>query len=182
MIPLETLNYWLAIGTIALQVVTVYIFVEHFFLQEKYATAYLRRFGLHVVFLVSAFAALLTLVYSEVFGFIPCGLCWMERVFLYPIVIISLLALYKLRHGVRDTAVADYGIALSGIGAVIATYHHYLQMGGSALIACPTAGEGVDCAKRVIFEFGYVTFPLMAAAVFAFIIMTLLVYRTGARS
>lgn len=182
MIPLETLNYWLAVGTIVLQIVTVYIFVEHFFLKEKYLTPYVRRFALQIVFIVSAIATLLTLVYSEVFGFIPCGLCWMERVFLYPVAVISLLALYKAHRGVRDAAVADYGIALSGIGALIATYHHYLQMGGSALIACPTAGEGVDCAKRVIFEFGYVTFPLMAAAVCAFIVIVLLVYRTSSRS
>lgn len=182
MIPLETLNYWLAMGAIALQLVTLYILVEHFFLKEKYVTPYLHRFGLHIVFLVSASASLLTLVYSEVFGFVPCGLCWFERVFLYPVAIISLVALYKVRHGVRDTAIADYGIALSGIGAIIATYHHYLQMGGSALIACPTAGEGVDCAKRVIFEFGYVTFPLMAAVIFAFIIMVLLVYRSSSRA
>lgn len=182
MIPLETLNYWLAIKVIALQLVTLYILVEHFFLKTKYLTPYLRTFGLHIVFVVSAAATFLTLLYSEVYGFVPCGLCWLERVFLYPIAIISLVALYRLRHGVRDIAVADYGIVLSGIGALIATYHHYLQMGGSALIACPTAGAGVDCAKRVIFEFGYVTFPLMAAIVFAFIIMVLLVYRSSLRA
>lgn len=42
-------------------------------------------------------------------------------------------------------------------------------MGGSSFIACPSSGG--DCAKRFMFEFGFVTFPLLAAILFAFLVV-----------
>lgn len=170
------LNYWLSVGVIALSVAAAYLLIEHFLLKQTYAAPFIRRFGLWIVFLVSFVAAALTLVYSELLGIVPCGLCWLQRVFLYPIPLICAVALLKGTRASR-TDIADYGIALSTVGGIIALYHHYIQMGGSALGACPTAGEGVDCARRFIFEFGFVTFPLMAFSVFAFIIAVLLIYR-----
>jgi hypothetical protein len=55
---------------------------------------------------------------------------------------------------------------LSLVGLVISLYHHYLQLGGSAFVKCPAAGD-VDCAKRFMYEFDFMTFPLLAAAGFA---------------
>jgi len=175
---ISSLNYWLALSTIGLQLVTVYLLAEHFFLREKYLSPYIVRFAWWIVALVSLASVALTLVYSEVFGFIPCGLCWLQRVFLYPLPVIALVALW---HRTRGAVVADIGIVLSVFGALVALYQHYLQMGGSALVTCPTAGVGADCARRILFEFGYVTFPLMAASLFAFFIVVLLVYRKASR-
>lgn len=123
------------------------------------------RFGLGVAFGASLIASLLTLVYSEVFGVIPCGLCWMERVMLYPQVLILGAALYY-----NDRSVVRSGIVLSVVGLVISLYHHYIQMGGSQFVKCPAAGAGADCAKRFLFEFNFVTFPLLAAITFAFLL------------
>lgn len=83
------------------------------------------------------------------------------------------MALYK-----KDTKIADYLIGLSGIGALIALYQHYLQMGGSAFIPCPAVGPGIDCAQRFLFEFGYITFPLMSFSVFALMIAMLVVVKS----
>lgn len=170
------LNYWLSVGVIVLQIATAYLLIEHFLLKRAYAAAFIRRFGIEIVFLVSVVSSVLTLIYSEMLGIVPCGLCWLQRIFLYPLPVLFGVALVKGSRASR-TDLADYGIALSAFGGIIALYHHYIQMGGSALSACPTAGEGVDCARRIIFEFGYITFPLMAFSVFAFIIATLLMYR-----
>jgi disulfide bond formation protein DsbB len=71
----------------------------------------------------------------------------------------------------KDKTIARYGIVLSVPGLIVGLYQHYLQMGGSELLACPTAGPGADCAKRILFEFGFMTFPLMSAALFAFLII-----------
>ncbi len=110
----------------------------------------------------------MALIYSEVFGFVPCGFCWLERIFLFPQVFILLAALYF-----KDKLVARYGIVLSLIGLVIALYHHYLQLGGNAFVKCPAAGT-VDCAKRIMFEFDFMTFPLLAAS--GFVLLSALYY------
>lgn len=167
------LNYWLALGTIFLQVGVAYLLVEHFVLKQKFLAPYVRRWGLHALFLMTLGSVVLTLLYSEVFGFVPCGLCWLQRVFLYPLPILFGIALIRK----RTVEVVDYGMALSSLGLVVALYQHYLQMGGSEFVTCPVAGVGADCARRILFEFGYVTFPLMAATLFAFTITVLLIYR-----
>lgn len=124
-----------------------------------------RNYGLWIAFLVSLFGSAMTLYYSDVLGYVPCGLCWLERVFLYPQVFILATALY-----LKDTRAAIYGTVLSACGLLIALYHHYLQMGGAELLSCPTTGKGADCAERILFEFHFVTFPLLAAFLFIFLI------------
>lgn len=177
MTPVETYSYWVALGALFLQCVTIYLFIEYFFLKEKYLSLYITRFGLAIVCIVGIISAALSLTYSEFFGFIPCGLCWIERGFLYTLTILSGMALWKKYTGVRDTAIADYGIGLSIIAGATAFYHHYGQMSGGAFLVCPTAGVGADCARRLVFEFGYITFPLMAFTAFAFFIAVFLIYR-----
>lgn len=120
------------------------------------------HYVLPVLFGLTALSILITLWYSEVLGFIPCGLCWMERVFLYPQAALMAVALWR-----RDrTRIFEYLIALSLAGAAIALYHHYLQMGGTSVLPCPASGNA-DCGKRLIFEFGHITFPFMAFVIFA---------------
>ncbi|HEX9608711.1 MAG TPA: disulfide bond formation protein B [Candidatus Paceibacterota bacterium] len=168
----SSLNFFLAGGAILLQLVAVALVVSLLTEKNFLVTEWLSKHAILISFLVVLASSALTLVYSEVFGFVPCGLCWLQRVFLYPQVIILGIALWKKR---RD--VSEYVIGLSIPGAVIALYQHYLQMGGSEFVTCPTAGAGADCAKRILFEFGYITFPLMSFSVFAFLIILMLLAR-----
>ena len=155
----ETLNFYLALGGVASFLVAVILFVD--VKREQSFRPFIERYGLHGALLVSLVSSLIALVYSETFGFVPCGLCWFERIFLFSQVPLLLGALY-----IKDKGVAVYGMILSGTGFVIALYHHYIQMGGSEFVKCPAAGN-VDCAKRILFEFDFVTFPLLAVAGFA---------------
>lgn len=120
--------------------------------------------GLIIAFLFTLSASLMTLLYSEVFGFVPCGLCWLQRVFLYPQVFLLCMAIFY-----KETVAARYGLLLSIPGTLVALYQHYLQMGGSEFIACPTSGG--DCSRRIMFEFGFMTFPLLSAILFLFLIV-----------
>jgi disulfide bond formation protein DsbB len=177
MIQIADYDYWVALGALFLQCVTAYLFVEHFFLKGKYLSPYVRRFGFAMLCIVGVISAALSLTYSEVYGFVPCGLCWIERGLLYSISLISGMALWKKYMRTLDTSIADYGIGLSLIGAVISFYHHYGQMSGGRFVVCPTAGIGADCARRLVFEFGYITLPLMAFTAFAFFVAVFLIYR-----
>lgn len=164
----------LAAGTLALNLASLLI-LGALLLRKREALAQLARYALPAAFALSLAASILTLVYSEAFSLAPCGLCWLERAFLYPIPVITGIALWA-----RDTGVGKYVIGLTLPGAVIALYHHYLQMGGSALIECPAAPGAADCAQRFIFEFGYITFPWMAFSAFVFLGLLMLAARPRA--
>jgi len=158
----QTLNYILALGGIVVllagSVLLVDVYTSRVF--EKVVSGW----GILLGFLFTLLSSGMTLVYSEVFGFVPCGLCWLQRVFLYPQVFILGMAVFY-----KEKIAARYGLVLSVPGLVVSLYQHYLQMGGNEFIACPTAGG--DCAKRIMFEFGFVTFPLLSAFLFLFLII-----------
>jgi disulfide bond formation protein DsbB len=122
------------------------------------------KYGLFFAFFLALISSIATLIYSEIFGFVPCGLCWLQRVFLYPQVLLLATALY-----LKDKGGVIYASVLCVPGFFVSLYQHYLQMGGSEFITCPTAGAGVNCADRILFEFGFMTFPLMSAALFVFL-------------
>lgn len=173
----EQLNYLFALATIGSQIgiiILISLFIFERYAERKTAPLeYLRAYGVHFTFLISLAGLAASLVYSEIIGFIPCGLCWLQRIFLYPQVLISAIALWK-----RDQSVIDYLMGLSIVGGAIALYQHYLQMGGNPLVPCPAIGPGTDCAQRVVFEFGYITLPLMSFTTFLLIIVMMVIAKS----
>jgi len=179
MYPIASLNYWLALAVIVLQIVSV-AFLFLFFARKKFPDLapiadFLGTWGLWIGFLMSVGGVAISLFYSEILGVLPCGLCWLQRVFLYPQALLFAVAIWK-----SDRSVADYSIAFSIFGGAIALYQHYLQMGGASILPCPAVATGVDCAQRYLFEFGYITFPLMSFTIFAFLIILMLFVRKRA--
>jgi len=171
-----TFTFLMALSTVALQIAVVVLFAVWFFSRRGNDTAlslFAERLALPAIFVLTLAGSAVTLMYSEVWGFVPCGLCWLQRIFLYPQVILAGLAMMKK----QGAFIADYLIALSIFGVIIALYQHYIQMGGSKLAGCPTAGG--DCAARFVFEFGYITFPLMAATLFSASMVLALFLRRG---
>lgn len=158
-----SLNHYLALGTIALQIGVVLLVIA-FILKKtsigSTAIALIERFAYPLTFLAALGATALTLLYSDYFGFIPCGLCWFQRIFLYPQIILLGVAWYR-----KDRNVWLYVIILSALGLLYALYNHYVQLGGSVHLPCPASGG--DCGQRFMYEFDYVTFPLMSATLFA---------------
>lgn len=157
-----TMNLLLAFGGLMLLSNTV-VLAYDLYTNRSFA-AYVRKYGIVGAFALAGAGSALTLVYSEIFGFVPCGLCWLQRVFLYPQMFILGTALVT-----KDRTVALYGIVLSIPGLLVSLYQHYLQMGGTELIDCPAAAG--DCTKQIMLEFGFMTFPLLSASLFAFLIV-----------
>jgi len=160
----------LALGAVLAQIAIIAIVVVR--LTKPALLGSLRPFILPALFAITLAASILTLVYSEVFGIAPCGLCWLQRVFLYPMPILIAIAYFF-----KDSGVGKYLVGLSIPGLLIALYQHYIQMGGSDVLPCPATPGAADCAQRFVFEFGYVTFPLMAVTVFALVIALVLSQR-----
>ncbi len=172
----ELLNYLVALSTIGMQVASVVLLVVFFFRKKAWArgiSALMGRWGLWVSCALVLAGVVISLVYSEYFGIVPCGLCWLQRIFLYPQAVLLLIAAWT-----KDFRIATYSIVLSVIGAAIALYQHYLQMGGTSTLPCPASGVS-DCAKRFLFEFNYITFPLVAFSSFALLIVIMLFVRAN---
>lgn len=115
------------------------------------------------IFIVSAFATAGSLSFSEIAAFVPCKLCWFQRIFMYPIALISFIALIK-----NDNGVKKYVLPLSLIGAVIAIYHILVQMFPQAL---ECSDEVAKCSAVEFATFGYITIPVMSLSAFLLIII-----------
>ncbi len=130
--------------------------------------AFLAKHAYLLAFLVVLGATAGSLFYSEVAGYEPCKLCWFQRIFLFPQVIILGLALLGKASEVRSIVVA-----LSAIGALFAVYHNLLQFGLVSGGWC--ASTAVSCAQRFVLAFGYVTIPVMSLTVFLLIIALMII-------
>jgi len=130
-------------------------------------------FGTHAFLfagVIAATATLGSLFYSDVAGWIPCNLCWWQRIFLYPqVIVLAATAFIKDRH------IKAFCLTFSIIGAVISAYNSYLQFGGNPLVPCAAIGASTtECTFRYFLEFGYVTIPMMALTTFVLIILLML--------
>jgi disulfide bond formation protein DsbB len=121
-----------------------------------------REYALMLVFVLSLASVAGSLYLQYGASLPPCILCWWQRIFMYPIVLISGIAFFK---GAKFSEVADYVLGLSVLGALVSLYQHLLQMmpTNPLLIPCDATG---DCAVRSVFEFGFVTLPWMAFTAF----------------
>lgn len=114
-----------------------------------------------------------SLFFSEFSDFIPCRLCWMQRIAMYPLVIILLIGAIR-----RDRDAALYALAFPPIGIAIGAYHKYIEINPEAESCQATA----PCSTKWIDEFGYVTIPVLAMSAFAAIFVLLLFARSNARA
>jgi len=173
------LNFILALGTVAMQIGTAVVLLAYLFPQSvpnaQDILAATKRWGMQKIFALSLASALMTLIYSDVLGFEPCPLCWWQRIFLYPQVFILGMAWSKEKY---HEAAIDISLIFSILGAAVALYHHVLQMMPAGTLPCPATGP--SCAQITFIEFGYVTFPMMALALFGLNIAVLLVLRSRA--
>ncbi len=160
-----------AFGTLTVfaQVVVIVMFFFIVSGQYKSLASFFDQYGIFIVFLVSLSALVGSLIYSEGLGYEPCVLCWFERIFMYPLALLTAIALVKSnRHGV-----IDYVLTLSVPGMVLSLYHYLLQIGVTSYAPCDALGYSISCSKVFTMTFGYITIPLMAFSAFVLITITL---------
>lgn len=101
-----------------------------------------------------------SLYFSEVLRLAPCVLCWYQRISLYPIVALSLVAMFR-----KDQKAYSYILPLIIGGLIVATYHVVLYYGVNWGIRPDWIGpcqDGVSCTTRYVEYFGFVTIPLLS--------------------
>ena len=116
---------------------------------------------------VAAIATAGSLFYSEHAHFIPCRLCWFQRIGMYPLAAILLVA--AIRRDRRGAAL--YGLPPAIFGAIVSIYHIYIENHPEAESA--SCKIGVPCSLKWIDKLGYITIPTLALTAFALIIVLL---------
>jgi disulfide bond formation protein DsbB len=123
---------------------------------------------LYLAWLVAVVATLGSLYFSEIRGFLPCELCWYQRIAMYPLAIILGIAAYT-----NDVKISKYVLPLSIIGGLIAFYHYLLEkIPGFATVA--PCSKGIPCNVAWINWFGFMTIPFLALV--GFILITVFIF------
>lgn len=119
---------------------------------------------------VAAAATLGSLYYSEVAGFVPCTLCWYQRILMYPLTLVTLVGFIK-----QDEYLPAYVLPLSIIGMAVSGYHVLVQHG---VFGHPAAcAVGIPCSLRYVNYLGFITIPLLAFTAFTLITAVMLATR-----
>ena len=179
---LQTINFIYALSGLVLLGATILLTYDYFLNKSQWYGRFVARYVWWILTLVTWGGVATTLLYSESFGFIPCSLCWLQRIALYPQALLGSMA-FKIRDSVYFPL---YGIALSLFGLVVAVYQYIYQMMPPEAVsggALPCLADGTaDCATKVMEVFGFVTFPFLSAVSFAFLIIIYLQMRRAART
>lgn len=125
--------------------------------------------SLLLAWIAAIIATLGSLYFSEVMHFIPCTLCWYQRIFMYPLAITLGVAVYR-----NDKGIYKYALPLSIIGLLIAGYHTLLQR-IPYLQQFEMCTTGVPCSKDYINWLGFITIPLLALIAFTIITVCLII-------
>nr|WGD72855.1 disulfide oxidoreductase [Bacillus subtilis] len=119
---------------------------------------------LYASWVVALIAMLGSLYFSEIRKFIPCELCWYQRILMYPLVLILGIATFQ-----GDTRVKKYVLPMAIIGAFISTMHYLEQKvpGFSGIKPCVS---GVPCSRPNILT-GLVLLRFHSCTLIAFILI-----------
>ncbi|MBI5139257.1 disulfide bond formation protein B [Candidatus Nomurabacteria bacterium] len=111
-----------------------------------------------------------SLVYSEIVGYLPCYLCWYQRIFLFPLVFIFGTAIWS-----KDRKIVKYVLPLLSVGFIISVYQNFMYYFADTGNA-PCDASGVSCYQQLVSVFGgYISIPMLALTSFVFIITLVLV-------
>lgn len=127
-----------------------------------------KQFLLYLAWLVSVIATLGSLYFSEIRGFIPCELCWYQRILMYPLSLMLGIATFQ-----NDLSIRIYVLPMAIIGWSISLFH-YLEQKVPGLAAIKPCANGVPCSAEYINWLGFITIPFLAFVAFTLIIIFML--------
>ncbi|MDD5175006.1 MAG: disulfide bond formation protein B [Sterolibacterium sp.] len=114
--------------------------------------------------LVASVSTLGALFFGEVMQLPPCVLCWYQRIFMFPLVLILPIGLFPF-----DRKVVCYALPLAVLGWLFAVFH-VLLVAGVIPESIKPCTQGVPCSQKVIEWFGFVTIPLLSVVAFSAIV------------
>lgn len=135
-----------------------------------------KQLFLYTAWLVSVTATLGSLYFSEISGFIPCELCWYQRILMYPLTLMLGIATFQ-----NDRSVKKYVLPMAIIGWSISLFH-YLEQKVPGFAKVKPCANGVPCSTEYINWFGFITIPFLALVAFTLIIILMLLIKSPKRN
>ena len=148
----ETLSATLAV---IVGVATLVIAVSWITGHERVLGA-VREFRSTITLCVAGGAMLGSLYFSEVANYIPCRFCWFQRIAMYPIALIGLVAFIR-----RDAGARFYVLPMAAIGACISGWHYLIEW-RPGLDTGSCSATGPSCTDIWFRSFGFLTLAGMA--------------------
>lgn len=105
---------------------------------------------------ISLLAAFTSLFFSEILGYAPCTLCWYQRIFMYPLVLILPIGIVS-----RDRNLSKYLIAFSVLGVIVSGYHSliYHNIISETFKVCTAE---LSCKTKQFELFNFLSIPVMS--------------------
>lgn len=117
----------------------------------------------YLAWTTSLAATLGSIFMSKVLNFVPCELCWYQRIFMFPLVLVIAVGILK-----KDKNLPQYVLPLSTAGLLIGAYHNLLYYGVIAENISPCRID-VPCTARQLELFGFIAIPLLSLVSFVII-------------
>ena len=124
-----------------------------------------------ICWIIASVSTLGSLFFSEIMELAPCALCWYQRVFMFPLVILLLVALFSF-----DKSIIKYALPLALVGWGFAFYH-YLLYSGFIPESIQPCSQGVSCSETYLDLFGFLTIPMLSLISFSTLVALLLVLK-----
>lgn len=163
----ESVNHWLAI-------LTLLSLGSLLLLGFAPVRAFVSKHGLWIGFLIALGGMGVSLYYSNVVHYAPCVLCWYQRIFFYPSIVILGIGAWK-----KDAGSRIYTLALCLLGGLIGLYQVLLEHGLAPEGVCGATGP--SCTARYVYEYGFVTIPFMSLTGFVLIATSVYLYRRNSQ-
>ncbi len=168
---MNTVVEFLSIGTLLAETaliasILLYAASRKGYLEKYWAklNRYLGNYWKQLSFGLALTATSGSLYMSQILGYTPCHLCWFQRIFMYPLVVLFGIS------WLLETDVVEYAVPLTTIGGGIAGYHYIIQrMEQFSSAGCSITS--VSCETEYTYYLGIVTIPLMAFTAFLGILL-----------
>ncbi|MFZ4583688.1 MAG: disulfide bond formation protein B [Acidimicrobiia bacterium] len=111
-----------------------------------------------LAFVIATVTTIGSLYYSEVRGFLPCELCWLQRDLMYPLVVVLFVGTLR-----RDRGLGWYVLPFAVIGPLVSSYHllvenvSWFKEGSTCSLSC------AEPPIRVLFHFVSLAFMALSA-------------------
>lgn len=125
---------------------------------------------LFLCWLVVSVSATISIFFSSVLEYQPCVLCWYQRIFLFPLILIFAAGLFPA----FDKSVIKYALPLTIAGGLTALYHSLLYAGIIPENIQPCS-QGVSCTEKYFELFGFVSIPMLSFFAFSTLVALLII-------
>jgi disulfide bond formation protein DsbB len=155
-------NHIYSIGILVTVFIAILSFVALFIFRTEHSTwlTYVKENAINLYLTLLIIATVGSLFYSEIADFTPCKLCWIQRIFIFPQILIILVSKFNKKKEVLMENIWGYLSWMTGFGLFFTIIHNYIYYFGKETSA--TCDAAASCKAYYMYEYGIVTIPFMA--------------------